>query len=78
MTDRVHYCFEDEDTDDIACKMADSQVRRLPVLDRDKRLVVILSLGDLATSRQESADEAGEGQISRPGGAHSQMGGSKG
>ena len=53
MTDRVHYCFEDEDTDDIACKMAHSQVRRLPVLDRDKRLVVILSLGDLATSRQE-------------------------
>lgn len=79
MTDHVHYCFEDEDTDDVTRKMADSQVRRLPVLDRDKRLVGILSLGDLATSRK-SADEAGEAlsEISRPGGAHSQMEGSKG
>jgi len=79
MTDHVHYCFEDEDTDDVARKMADSQVRRLPVLNRDKRLVGILSLGDLATSR-EGADDAGEAlsEISRPGGAHSQMGGSEG
>jgi len=78
MTDHVHYCFEDEDTDDVTRKMADSQVRRLPVLNRDKRLVGILSLGDLATSR-EGADDAGEAlsEISRPGGAHSQMGGSE-
>jgi CBS domain-containing protein len=78
MTDHVHYCFEDEDTDDVTRKMADSRVRRLPVLNRDKRLVGILSLGDLATSR-EGADDAGEAlsEISRPGGAHSQMGGSE-
>jgi CBS domain-containing protein len=37
MTDHVHYCLEDEDTDDVTRKMADSQVRRLPVVDRDTR-----------------------------------------
>jgi CBS domain-containing protein len=79
MTDHVHYCFADEDTDEVTRKMADSQVRRLPVVNRDKRLVGILSLGDVATSR-DGADEAGEAlsDISRPGGEHSQMGGPKG
>jgi CBS domain-containing protein len=79
MTDHVHYCFDDEDTDEVTRKMADSQVRRLPVVNRDKRLVGILSLGDVATSR-DGADEAGEAlsDISRPGGEHSQMGGPKG
>ena len=79
MTDHVHYCFDDEDTEEVTRKMADSQVRRLPVVNRDKRLVGILSLGDVATSR-DGADEAGEAlsDISRPGGEHSQMGGPKG
>ena len=79
MTDHVHYCFDDEDTDEVTRKMADSQVRRLPVVNRDKRLVGILSLGGVATSR-DGADEAGEAlsDISRPGGEHSQMGGPKG
>ena len=49
MTDHVHDCFDDEDMDEVTRKMADSQVRRLPVVNRDKRLVGILSLGDLAT-----------------------------
>jgi CBS domain-containing protein len=79
MTDHVHYCFDDEDTDEVTRKMADSQVRRLPVVNRDKRLIGILSLGDVAT-RRDGADEAGEAlsDISRPGGEHSQMGGPKG
>ena len=50
MTDEVKYCFEDDDTDAVARNMADIQVRRLPVLTRDKRLVGIISLGDLAVS----------------------------
>jgi CBS domain-containing protein len=48
MSGRVLYCFEDEDTSEVARKMGDWQVRRLPVLNRDKRLVGIVSLGDLA------------------------------
>ena len=52
--------------------MADIQVRRLPVVDREKRLVGIISLGDIATSA--CGTEAGEALagISMPGGKHSQ------
>jgi CBS domain-containing protein len=75
MTDDVKYCFEDDDTNDVARNMADIQVRRLPVLDRDKRLVGIISLGDMAVT--EGASQAGEAVagISQPGGQHSQTGG---
>ena len=75
MTDDVKYCFEDDDTDDVARNMADIQVRRLPVLTRHKRLVGIISLGDLAvTDEARRAGEAVAG-ISQPGGQHSQTGG---
>ncbi len=75
MTDDVKYCYEDDDTEDVARNMADIQVRRLPVLTRDKRLVGIISLGDLAvTDGPGSAGEAVSG-ISQPGGEHSQTGG---
>jgi CBS domain-containing protein len=66
MTPEVKYCFADQDVDEIASNMADIQVRRLPVVNRDKRLVGILSLGDIATSDEpECAAEALSG-ISRP------------
>jgi CBS domain-containing protein len=48
MSEHIRYCFEDEDTHQIAHQMGQWQVRRLPVLNRDKRLVGIVSLGDLA------------------------------
>jgi CBS domain-containing protein len=75
MTEDVKYCFEDDDTADVARNMADIQVRRLPVLTRDKRLVGIISLGDMAVT--EGASQAGEAVagISQPGGQHSQTGG---
>jgi CBS domain-containing protein len=77
MTDDVKYCYEDDDTDDVARNMADIQVRRLPVLTRDKRLVGIISLGDKAvTEKSGRAGEAVAG-ISQPGGQHSQTGGSR-
>lgn len=74
MTQDVQYCFDDEDIADVCAKMADQQVRRLPVVNRDKRLVGILSLGDLA--KGDGADHAGHAlsSISRTGGAHSQNG----
>jgi CBS domain-containing protein len=74
MTSDVKYCFDDQDTEEVAQNMGDLQVRRLPVVNRDKRLVGVLSLGDLATSRG-AADEAGEAlsEISRPGGGTSRM-----
>ena len=77
MTADVKYCFEDEDTGQVARNMADQQVRRLPVVNRDKRLVGILSLGDLAVMQgDQPAGEALTG-TSQPGGEHSQTGGSR-
>jgi CBS domain-containing protein len=72
MTHDVKYCFEDEDLEHVAQNMAELRVRRLPVLNREKRLVGIVSLGDVAlTEGKDAAGEAVSG-ISRPGGPHSQ------
>jgi CBS domain-containing protein len=48
MTPELVYCFEDQDTAEAARLMREKQIRRLPVLSRDKRLIGIVSLGDLA------------------------------
>ena len=77
MTSDVKYCFNDEDTDDVARNMADQQVRRLPVVNRDKRLVGILSLGDLAVTQGGHPSGEALAGISQPGGGHSQTGGSR-
>jgi CBS domain-containing protein len=73
MSAEVKYCFDDEDVDAVARNMGEQQLRRLPVVNRDKRLVGILSLGDLAVSA-DAAKPAGEAlqAISEPGGKHSQ------
>jgi len=47
MSPRVLYCFVDEDCDEVAQNMADERVLRMPVVDRNKRLVGIVSAGDL-------------------------------
>jgi CBS domain-containing protein len=67
MTPRVVYCYDDEDVEAAAELMRAEQVRRLPVLNRDMRLVGILSLGDLAveTDDEQLAGHALEG-ISEP------------
>ena len=66
MTPDVKYCFLDQEIDEIAANMADIQVRRLPVLDHDKRLVGILSLGDIVTSGDADCAAEALGGISRP------------
>lgn len=73
MTDHVDYCFDDEEIEEVAMKMSDCQVRRFPVISRgDKRLIGIVSLGDLSRSEQsEAANVALEG-ITDPGGQHDQ------
>jgi CBS domain-containing protein len=58
MSREVKYVYEDQEADEVSIVMSDLQVRRLPVVDRNKRLVGILSLGDLATSSR-TQDEAG-------------------
>ncbi len=59
MTPDVFYCFDDQDVHAAADLMKERQVRRLVVLNRDKRLVGIVSLGDLAV---ETGDEHLAGQ----------------
>src|SRR3954468_19424386 len=72
MSREVRYCFEDEDTAHVARNMAEQQIRRLPVVDRAKRLVGILALADLATSAKTGQATAALSGISKAGGAHSQ------
>jgi CBS domain-containing protein len=67
----VKYCFEDQHVEQVAKNMGDLRVRRLPVLNREKRLVGILSLGNLANTELRAATDAVSG-VSRPGGPHSQ------
>jgi CBS domain-containing protein len=66
MTSEVKYVFEDEDVDEAARNLANEQVHRLPVVDRDKRLVGILALADLAKSNQDEAIATAVEGISRP------------
>jgi CBS domain-containing protein len=72
MTREVRWCFEDEDADEVLSTMADEQIRRMPVLSREKRLVGIISLGDLAKEHETRAAGAALSDISRTGGQHSQ------
>ncbi len=72
MTPDVQYCFDDEDIDEVCQNLGDQQIRRIPVVNRQKRLVGILSLGDLALSGGNGATGETLAAISRPGGMHSQ------
>jgi CBS domain-containing protein len=71
MSAEIRYCYEDDDVAAVLRNMGKLQVRRLPVLSRDKRLVGIVSLSDLANGAAAPAGEA-LSDIARPGGEHSQ------
>jgi len=73
MSEHVEYCYDDEDLGRVAEGMANVRVRRLPVVNREKRLVGILSLGDVARKvdhRQVVAETVAG--VSTPGGPHRQ------
>ena len=72
MTTGVVSARADERVQDVARKMGEAQVRRLPVIDDEERLVGIVSLGDLARQTDEqTAGQALEG-VSAPGSQHQQ------
>lgn len=71
MSPEVKYCFDDADTDEVLDNMAEIQVRRMPVVDHDKRLVGIVSIGDLAKKESRDTGKA-LGDIARPSELHSQ------
>jgi CBS domain-containing protein len=72
MSKEVLYCFQDEDVEHVAENMGEQKVRRLPVLDREKRLVGIVSIGDLALNSKPKTSGQAIAAISQPGGAHDQ------
>ena len=72
MSPDIRYCYEDEDLKHVAQNMAELRVRRLPVLDRAKRLVGILSLGDIALSEKPKTSGETIAGVSQHGGPHSQ------
>jgi CBS domain-containing protein len=72
MSDEVLYCFEDQEIGDVARNMGDVKVRRLPVVNRDKRLVGIISIGDLALKEEQTLTGSTIARISKTGGDHSQ------
>ena len=74
MTPEVRYCFEDEDLDDVVDNMGENKVRRLPVMSRDKRLVGIVSFGDVALYGDSGQTDAAAAAVSEPGGPHTQAG----
>jgi CBS domain-containing protein len=71
MSQEVCYCFDDADADDVLENMAEIQIRRMPVVNHDKRLVGIVSLTDIAKAEEEEAGEALR-DITRPSALHSQ------
>jgi CBS domain-containing protein len=72
MTDGIVCAREGDDVQDVAAKMSEAQVRRLPVLDSEDRLCGIVSLGDLSRQTDgQSANKALEG-VSERGGRHEQ------
>ncbi len=72
MTNELIVARADDDVDDVASKMSEAQVRRLPVIDDEDRLCGIVSLGDLSRDADEdAATEALQG-VSEPGGRHRQ------
>lgn len=74
MTSDVKYCFMNQEIEDVTANMGEIQVRRLPVLDRNKRLVGVISLGDIALASADGAAGEALAGISRPDGDHTQLG----
>ena len=66
MSPGILYCFADESVEAVLENMGDQQIRRLPVVDREKRLVGVVSLGDLALSGKRKAAGEALQEISQP------------
>lgn len=74
MSKEVLYCYEDDDVDEVSDEMAELQIRRMPVLNREKRLVGVISLGDIAQAADGDLARSATALngVSQPGGRHCQ------
>ncbi len=68
MSGHVRTAREDDDVQDVLREMADAQIRRLPVVDSQDRLVGMVSLGDIAAKQPEGQQQVAQslGEISTP------------
>lgn len=60
MTKKTYYCYDDQAVDEVCSNMGEIKVKRLPVVNRDKRLVGVVSFGDVAQAA--AAEQVGECQ----------------
>jgi hypothetical protein len=69
MTSEVVACFDDQEVEEAAILMREQQIRRIPVLSKKRKLVGVVSLGDIAieTSGSQLGGDALKG-VSQPGG----------
>lgn len=69
MSNKVLYCFEDQEVEIVMKNLGENQIRRLPVVNRDKKLVGIVSLGDLTKDRRLDPDRLKKSmeEIAEPG-----------
>ena len=72
MTNGVVTAREDDDIEDVAIRMSDEQVRRMPIVDQNERLVGIVSLADVSRSDQGEAASVALDGVTHPGGQHNQ------
>jgi CBS domain-containing protein len=72
MSKEMLYCFDIDELEDVARNMGNAQIRRLPVVNRAKRLVGIVSLGDLARTDDPMTIGQAVSRVSTPGGKHDQ------
>jgi CBS domain-containing protein len=68
MSKDVKFCYDDEDLEHVAENMGELQVRRLPVVNREKRLVGIVALGDVALNEDSETTGETTADVSKPGG----------
>jgi len=66
MSEGVRWCFEDETVEQAVKIMSDHQIRRLPVVNRDKRLTGIVALADLAAGKEIGQAAKALSEISEP------------
>jgi len=66
MSPQVLYCTCDQKVEDVLRNMGEQQVRRLPVVDANKRLVGVVSIGDLSTTARATKTGEALKEISKP------------
>lgn len=71
MSDEVKYCYSDQDVEEVVANMGDIQLRRLPVVSREKRLVGIVSLADAARKFDPGATGESLSDVTEARGEHS-------